>query len=338
MRADRDHRDAELRPTSLRIRSANGVWYDAPERRPLLLDHLPGGDVDGVGAVLGERPGDRDRVVDVDAAVVPVGGRDPHAHRPLAPATPPAPRRRPPAGSAAGSPATRRTRRCAGWTAATGTRRAGSRARSAARAGRTRRGAPRRRAGDELVPDLVQVGAGRARAAPGWPASTAARTGRRPPSCPRPAARRCPPTSAWSSPCGRSGRAAGRSRRRTRACTKSTIRAQAGLLLVGVEAGAAGGDPARSARRTPSRSSPARRRRAPCRRGGRGGSRSARRRRPSTCPSARRRPGCAAPARRSRNGLEHRRRDLAGARPPRGEPARPPRRRTPGRAAAGCRR
>ena len=41
------------------------------------------------------------------------------------------------------------------------------------------------------------------------------------------AARRCPPTSAWSSPCGRSGRAGGRSRRRTSACTNSTTRAQA---------------------------------------------------------------------------------------------------------------
>ena len=258
-------------------------------------------------------------------------------HRPVRRPRPPAPRRRPRAGSAAGSPASRRTRRCAGWTAATGTTTAGSRARSAARAGRSRRGAPAAAAATNSARDLVQLGAGQlARHLVG----RRVRQRRRADDLPvarRAAARRCPPTSAWSSPCGRSGRAGGRSAAVAASCTKSTIRRHAASLLGGVEPGAARGDPAarRDAHHLGHHQAGAAERLA--RPGGRGGSRSARRRRPSTCPSARRRPGSSAPAAPSRNGW-----NIGGARPrpapAAGEPRVHRRRRTPGRAAAGCRR
>ncbi len=54
-------------PTSLRMRSANGVWYDAPERGPLVGHDLPRRDVDDVDTRGGERLGDRDSLVGVDA-------------------------------------------------------------------------------------------------------------------------------------------------------------------------------------------------------------------------------------------------------------------------------
>ncbi len=44
----------------------------------LVGDDLAGGDVDGVGAGLGERAGDGDRVGLAGAALGPVGGGDPH--------------------------------------------------------------------------------------------------------------------------------------------------------------------------------------------------------------------------------------------------------------------
>ena len=49
----------------------------------------------------------------------------------------------------------------------------------------------------------------------------------------------CPPTSAWSRPCGRHGRAAGRTSSADCACTKSTMRVQAASLRVVLHAGAA---------------------------------------------------------------------------------------------------
>ena len=53
------------------------------------------------------------------------------------------------------------------------------------------------------------------------------RRGRDRPSRPAPAAGPCPPTSAWSRPCGRHGRAAGRSWPAELAWTKSTMRVHA---------------------------------------------------------------------------------------------------------------
>ena len=55
----------------------------------------------------------------------------------------------------------------------------------------------------EVVAHAVHVGRGPSRAAPGCAGSTASARPRRAASCRRPAARRSPPTSAASSPCGR---------------------------------------------------------------------------------------------------------------------------------------
>ena len=108
---------------------------------------------------------------------------------------------------------------------------------------------PRRRgaaAPTNCVADRRPARRGSARAAPGCAGAVRQRRRRRrPPSCRRPAARRCPPTSAWSSPCGRSGRAGGRSSRRLLRVHEVDDPAPGRLLLVGVEPGAARGDPAR---------------------------------------------------------------------------------------------
>ena len=193
---------------------------------------------------VGERPRDLDGVVAVDAALVPVGGRDPHGHRPLGGphrahrvedlqrVTQPV------------RPASRRTRRCAGWSAARGTTTAGSRARSAVRAGRTRP-APPPRAHATNCSRISASSAWSARAAPGSVrASTATATGRTPPSCPPAAARPCPPTSASSSPCGPECPSWIPILAGDCACTKSTTRRHAASCSAVYRPGAAGRDPA----------------------------------------------------------------------------------------------
>ena len=244
----------------------------------------------------------------------PVGGRDADASSAGPPATPRGPRRRPRAGSAAGSPASRRTRRCGGWSAARGTTTAGSRARSAARAGRSPAAAAAPAAADELGAGS-RPGRPRVSSRGTWlPAPVGQR--RRADDLPvaRPAAaRRCPPTSAWSSPCGRSGRAGGRSSPRCCACTKSTIRAPGRLLLVGPEPGAARGDPAlgRDADHLGHHQPGAAERLAAqvdeVEVAGHAVDGA------STCPSARRRPGCASSSPPSRNGWNIGGAHLAGA-------------------------
>lgn len=63
------------------MRSANGVWYERPYSRLLVLGDLTGRHVDGSRAVRDELPRDLDRVVLGVAVGGPVGGRDPHRHR-----------------------------------------------------------------------------------------------------------------------------------------------------------------------------------------------------------------------------------------------------------------
>ena len=266
----------------------------------------------------------------------PVGRRDPHAHRLL---------RRPHRAARVEhlerepQPALERAAVLVGrggWSAARGSATAGSRARSAARAGRSR---PRAAlgGGDELVADRVHVRAGQLARDLVAGRSTGSGDGRDDRPVARvAAARRCPPTSAWSSPCGRSGRAAAPIARRAVRVHEVDDPLPGRRLLV-VYSPAQPGVIRPPATRRPSRSSPARRRRAPARRGGRGGSRPAARRPRSTCPSATRSRGCAAPARAAGTAGTS-----AGGPPavpsPAGAEGRVDARRTPGRAAAGCRR
>ena len=106
---DGAHRDrGDLRAVADGVRER--CLVRAAERRALVRADLPGGHVHRVGAGVRERPGDQHRVVHLDAAVHPVGRRDPHGHRPARPARPRGPPRTPPAGSAAGRPGRRRTR------------------------------------------------------------------------------------------------------------------------------------------------------------------------------------------------------------------------------------
>ena len=59
MRADRDHRDAELAADLVADPVGERGLVRPAVGGPLLLDHLAGGDVDRVRAVLGEGAGDR---------------------------------------------------------------------------------------------------------------------------------------------------------------------------------------------------------------------------------------------------------------------------------------
>src|SRR5262249_29147858 len=56
------HRDPVLAADLVADPVRVGRLVAAPERRPLVADHLPGGDVDAVHAVLGERPADLHRL------------------------------------------------------------------------------------------------------------------------------------------------------------------------------------------------------------------------------------------------------------------------------------
>ena len=120
------------------------------------------------------------------------------------------------ADSARGSHDRRRIRRCAGWSAATGSSTADSRGRSGIRANRRPLAAARRVGGDEIVVDAVHVGAGHRARRSGRAADRAAPRPRSAASRPRRAAGRCPPRRPGSRPCGRHGRAGARPWRPTR--------------------------------------------------------------------------------------------------------------------------
>ena len=109
-------------------------------------------------------------------------------------------------------------------------------------------------------------------------------------------------------------------------CTKSTIRFHAAVCSSRVEPAAAGRDPPVGATCRSSRSSPARRRRSPARRGARGGSRPACRRPSEYMSIGETTTRLASSSPRSRNGV-----NIGGA-------LGQPRRRTPGRASAARRR
>ena len=215
-----------------------------PERGLLVLGHLAGRDVDGGGAVLDERARDLDGVVVGVAVGHPVGRGDAHRHRDRA-------GHRRADGvedlEREAQPVLQRSavaRRCAGWRSARGTRRAGSRGRRAARPGRSRPSTPALGGGDEVGDHLVQVGAGRLARQMAVLAVGQRRRADDLPVVRRRAARPCPPTSAWSSPCARSGRAGGRSWPWCAAWTKSTTRFQASRCSSFHSPGQPGGDPA----------------------------------------------------------------------------------------------
>ena len=251
----------------------------APVRGPLVGDDLAGGHVDRVRRRARRRRGrSRPRR---RRRCRPSPSRSPRCGRSSAarPATPRAPRRRPPAGSAAGSPASRRTRRCAGWSAATGTTTAGSRARSAVRAGRTRRRRPAARRPTNSLADRVQLGRGQLARHLVDRRGTAARTGRRPASCPSGSGSSMPSHISLVEPL----RPECPSWRPIAAGVRvvhevDDPRARPPRCASCPQAGAAGRDPALRRHAHHLGHHQRRRRRAPCRPGARGGSRRARRR------------------------------------------------------------
>ena len=149
----------------------------------------------------------------VHAALAPVGGRDPHRHRPVL--RPDRPDRVEDLQRVA-EPGGQRPAVVVG--ALVGQRGQEGGQQVAVRAVQLEQveAGPRRRLRrrDELIPDRDQLRCVQLARHLAGRRSRAAATGRRPPSCPRAAGRRCPPTSAWSSPCARSGRAGCRSSRR----------------------------------------------------------------------------------------------------------------------------
>ena len=185
----------------------------------------------------------RDGVVGLEPAGRP--SRSPRSGRSSAypRATPRGRRRTPRAGTGRARRARSRTRRRARWPAATGSSTADSRGRSAARAGRTRLRPRPRAAATNCSQHGVHGRLGSSRAAPGCAVRRAAARARSPASCRPAAARRSRPTSASSSPCDRSGRAARRSRNSPARATNSTIRFQARTCASRIHAGAAGRDP-----------------------------------------------------------------------------------------------
>ena len=230
-------RTTRSRPTAItatsgtRLADRVGVRHlvGPTERRPFLGDDLAGGDVDGVDAMVGEGPGDRDRVVDRRCRPEPSRWR-----RSVRTSAGPRPHRTdgvedlereaqavgdgPPVGVGAAVRQRRQERRTAG-----------SRGRSAVREGRSRHRRPGRRRRRTRCADRPPSRPRTVRAGSGSPAGTPAPTGRPPASCRPAAARPCPPTSAGSSPCARSGRAGCRSwpatgRARTRRCARQPSR------------------------------------------------------------------------------------------------------------------
>ena len=119
-------------------------------------------------------------------------------------------------------------------------------------------------------------------------ASTESATAPPPPSSPPGAARPSPPTSAASTPCAPSARAAGRCARVRPLVHEVDDPPPPGLVFGRVHPRASRRDPARRGNAHHLGHHQRRRRRAPCCRCSRGGSRWACRRSPSTCPSPRR--------------------------------------------------